>query len=105
LARKTDSVTFDGFQVGALAARVLVERGHRDILFVPKYDFDHSAPQGTDPRIEDPTSTERRTGVQQELAKHSEVTCWPVLPYINTPNTHLHLSRDLLLDLERLIAH
>jgi DNA-binding LacI/PurR family transcriptional regulator len=105
LARKTDSVTFDGIQGGALAARVLVERGHREILFVSRFDIDLMTPKSSDPTIEDPTSVERRTGIQEELAKHADVNFWPALPHQSAPHSHKHLRRDLLNDLDRLITH
>ena len=79
-----DSVSFSGAQAGEAAAKLLLRYGHKDILFVTGMRRDFGAPAGADPVIEDETSAERRTGVQQGLVG-SDADLWPYIPWTAAP--------------------
>ena len=100
---RIDAVTFDNVRAGEQAARILVERGHLEFLFVSHFKFDLATQKGGDPIIEDPVSIERKSGMQTELFKHPGANVWPTLPHVSAPHAYRHLRRDLTADLFRMM--
>lgn len=95
-----DSVTFSSEEPAEEIGRMLASSGHRHVMFVTRMRDDTGAVAGADPIIEDPTSLDRRMGVQRGLLG-TPAEYWPVLPWYgaNRPLVNAMMKR-----LERLVA-
>lgn len=92
-----DAVTFSNERAGEQIGRIFAETGHRDVMFVSVFRNDRGMALGATKHIEDDTSLERRSGVQQALVTTS-VEMWPTLPLLvrdDATNYHLQLVAKL----------
>lgn len=74
-----DSVTFGSRQAFRQIAQILKDTGHRDVLFLSQFRPDRNSKRGLENFIEDDTSLERRTALQEACAELN-LEVWPLLP-------------------------
>lgn len=80
LMKLADSVAFDNVGAAAQLGREIVERGHRNILYVSRYVRDPRPVAHADPRIEAIASQERRGGLMT-ACEGSSAAIWGMLPW------------------------
>lgn len=90
-----DSVTFGNRPAFREIAKILGRTGHKDVLFVSLFRPDRNSKPGLENFIEDDTSLERRTALQEACAELG-IEVWPLLPvYTGHDNRRKQISRHL----------
>ncbi|MCK6473895.1 MAG: substrate-binding domain-containing protein [Planctomycetes bacterium] len=90
-----DSVTFGSRQAFRQIAQILKDTGHRDVLFISQFRPDRNSKPGIENFIEDDTSLDRRTALQEACAE-LDMEVWPLLPiHIGTEIRRKQVSKRL----------
>lgn len=96
-----DSVTFGNRPAFREIARILKDTGHRDVLYLSLFRPDRNSKPGLENFIEDDTSLERRTALQ-EACTELGIELWPLLPVYAG---HLNRKKQVSTHLPELIAN
>ncbi|MCK6473896.1 MAG: substrate-binding domain-containing protein [Planctomycetes bacterium] len=90
-----DSVTFGNRPAFRQIGKILKDTGHKDVLFVSLFRPDRNSKPGLENFIEDDTSLERRTALQEACADLG-IEVWPLLPvYTGSGNRRKQVSTHL----------
>lgn len=90
-----DSVTFGSKPAFRQIAQILKDTGHKDVLFISQFRPDRLVKPGGDNYIEDDTSLDRRTALQQACAE-LDLDVWPLIPIrIGTEVRRSQINRRL----------
>lgn len=90
-----DSVTFGNRPAFRQIAKILKDTGHQDVLFVSLFRPDRNSKPGLENFIEDDTSLERRTALQEACTEFG-IEVWPLLPvYTGNSNRKKQVSTHL----------
>ncbi len=107
LMKIADSVGFDNVGSARQLGQLIIERGHKDILYVSRVITDPHPVANADPRIEAIASQERRGGLMTAM-EGTSATIWGMLPWHSygaiTSSTGSDAKTDARFRLKKLIA-